>query len=253
MDFAQCVTGAWADAWRMTRRSPLFIAVMVAGFYFLDVERNHVVAAHAQASPTLAALGALWVVQVLLISIATVQMQRFVLLDEAPVSSHAFLGGPYWRYIAVSYGIKLAVIFGVAATLLACVIARPILHLPKPGNFSLAVTGMLILWLAVWLQARIGLIITQASIGRPLRWRAAWNDTRGNLRKIYGTLCVLAVTLVIAFMPVVVLEFGFAAVLGKGSLQAIMQLCRAVFLVWASMVSAACAAYIYRRFAAELI
>ncbi|QGZ65338.1 hypothetical protein [Paraburkholderia acidisoli] len=253
MNFAQCVTGAWVDAWRITRRSPLFIALLVAGVYFLDLERSYVRSAHANTLPTYAALGVLWALQALLLSIAIVQMHRFVVLDEPPVSRHAFLGGAYWRHVVVTYGLSfLAIVVGIVACFAFSGLSWAI-QSHGPGRGGVAVFAVVLAWVYAWLSARISLINTQASLGRPLRWRAAWRDTRGNARKIYGTLCVLGVTGGFAALPVILLVFAIAAIFGRNSLHAVAQLFEDLFAVWFALLVAACSAWIYRRFAAELL
>lgn len=253
MNFAQCVTGAWVDAWRITRRSPLFIALLVAGVYFLDLERSTVKAAHANVLPTFGALALLWVLQALLLSIAIVQVHRFILLDEPPVSRHAFLGGAYWRYVVVAYGVSCLAIVGVVIAALVFFGLSWAIESHSPGRGGLAVFAVVMCWLYAWFLMRMSLMYTQASLGRPLRWRAAWRDTRGNMRKIYGTQCVLSITIAFALLPVIILKFTIIAMLGADSRLAVTQLFSDLIAVWAALLFSACSAWIYRRFAAELL
>jgi hypothetical protein len=253
LTFDQCVTRAWADTWRIARQNPLYATLAIATFYFTGVARDslHASPTHASAG-TLLELGALWLFRLLIVHMLIVQTQRYVLLDERPINRHAFFGGAFWRSLALNYGLMIGMFIGVIVIYALTRIAHHFVTLPSIGKGGIAVNVCIVIMVWVWLCTRFGLLLTQAAIGRPLRWKAGLRDTHGHCWTIIGTNVVLAITAIFGFLVLLIPAVVFRIVFGANSEHAIEELLGPVFIAVGLTADAACSAWIYRRFAANL-
>ena len=246
----ECVGGAWRDAWGLARRHPLFIVSCFAGIFFIGIAQNEL-HGHYTLSDLLA-LGALWLLRALLMSAVAVHTLRYVLLgDEA--AARTFADRAYWCYCGLTYGF---VICAIAATGVVVFLVAMAFHLVGFHTHQRAVSAVevcVIVMTVIWVHVRLSLLPSHVAIGRPLRWRAAWRDTRGNGWGIAGTYLAVGLTFFGLVLIVGAVAAAFAIALGDGVHGPIMKLTQSVLLVPAIAVSSAASAWIYRRYAAELL
>jgi hypothetical protein len=247
--FTQCIEGAWRDAWGFAWRHPLFIVACFAGIYFIGIVQNDI---HRPYPPSgLLALAALWLLRALLMSAVAVQTLRYVLLGDEAVA-HTFSGRAYWRYCGLTYGLAIGMVLaaGVVALLVGIAFRAAGVHAHERATF--AVVACVIVMLMVWVHLRLSLLPSHIAIGRPLLWRAAWRDTRGNGWSIAVTYLAIGLTLAGVGLVVGVIGAAFGVALGEGVHGSISIFTRSILLVPAMSVSSAASAWIYRRYAAEL-
>jgi len=261
LTLTDCFKGAWRDTGRVLLKMPVLIFVVFALMLVTECIRDRLqIAAHpaldADAmSRGRSAFGA-FILTAIVSAILSVRVIRYALFGDASRSRDGALG----RYILL----MLIAFGGILAFLLALIVAAAVLiHTVKSSgairDLSYGVLGsygavyLLALCLIAFVWTRLSLLFPHTAAGGKIRWRSAWQDTRGHF-------WVMIVTFGLTILPIMIVS----VVLGYVRLYALRQLDVsgltydiATFLSTAATVlsmitGAACSAWVYRRFATAL-
>lgn len=252
--FGACITGAWRDGWGLMRRRPLLIVVSIAITFFLRLAQDKLSAHPVPGSILLLAeLCGLWLLRLLVINVVVVQAVRYVVLGNDGLAGRALIGRDYWRYIGVAYGLMVAVIAVMGISMILVTVISHLFgfygHERALYATTLCAAGMF----SFWVHLRFNLLTTHIAAGRPLNWRAAWHDTHGRFIAIVGTYLGLTLTLI----PVAILggaAIGLIAFFAHaGRHGPVLAIAQTMLLVPASIIAAAGAGWVYRRFAVSLV
>jgi hypothetical protein len=252
--FEDCIAGAWRDGCNLVRERPLFIVLSIAALYFVRVAVDELRVHHTPHSLSfLLAPVALWVIKVLLLNIVAVQAVRHVLLGNQAHDRRGFAGRDFWRYCGVTYGLLVS-LFLLALAFVALVgLASHWLGLRGHERALYATTTCAALIAAIWVHARFSLLPSHAAIGRPLRWRAAWRDTRGHSFAIVCTNLGIAVTVCVCAALVGGLGALIAFAFHDGRNGPVMELVVTMASALGLVVCAAGWGWVYRRYAVALL
>lgn len=251
--FDQCVTGAWKDTWRAAQQNPQFVIFVFATYYLLNIA--------AKEFARMPALGALWfglsffilsLLKLLTLSVLAVQTQRYVLLDERRWDGRTILGFAYWRYAALTCAAGACFVLVAITTGLLSPKQKQFGFFALPDTEAIAAGACALFLFLAWMHLRLSLLFPHAAIGRPLSWKGAFLDTRGNGWAIIGTYFVLAITFTFASFIPLLLWFLLSSAMGGTSFYAIGELINAGYVVAMVAVTSACSGWIYRRFARQL-
>jgi hypothetical protein len=250
----ECMAGAWRDAGHLIRQRPLLIVVSVAILFFIHVVEESV-QVHVLAYPmlTLSALCGLGLIRFLCMSAITVQGLRYVLVGNNAVGARTFVGRDFWRYCGVTYGLAISMAAIALSIIIAVIETLHAFGIYAHFNALFATMGGIALVIALWVYLRISLLPSHVAIGKPVGWRAAWRDTRGHALSIFGTwLAIIAPLIGLAILVSVAIAL-IAITAHDHNLVPLMALTHAVLLVPALAVFSAGSAWIYRRYAAQLL
>jgi hypothetical protein len=249
----ECIVGAWRDGFDLVRARALFIVLSIATLFFIRLAQDELGARPVPHSiAVLLATAGLWVLRLLLLNIVAVQAVRHALLDRTN-SRRAFAGRDFWRYFGVTYGL-LAFLFMVVIVCIVLVItASRLLGVHGHERALSATGGCAAMIAAVWIHLRFSLLPSHAAIGRPLRWRAAWRDTRGHCIAIFGINLGIVLTACIGAALIGGLGASIALIFHDGRDGRVMELAMVMASVLGLVVCATGWGCVYRRYAVTLI
>jgi hypothetical protein len=255
--FGQCVKGAWRDAWRFVQRRPvLVLTIFVAAWIGGGVES----VLHPDGQPpfrpiTYVPLGLFVLLKSAIFSVPVVQTLRFVLLGAREAQPAPLFGRDFWRYVGFTYAMTFLFMVMVLIPFPVILGAVVLLHEQRHGVVSHLIVilvlcaGVLAAFcLVFFVGTRLSLLSTQIAIGRAVLWGPTWADTRGHCWSILTTHMVATLPILAVAIPLAIAS-AFApphAVLG------LSVLVQALSVVASLVVGAACAAWIYRRYAVSL-
>lgn len=250
--FKKCIEGAWRDGRDLVCERPLFIALSIAWVFWIHLAQ-HGLRTYPIQHPVLFlfATGGLWIIEMLILNIVAVQAVRYVLLDRTIGSG--FSGRDFWRYVGVTGGIWAFLSIFVIACFLLVATASRLLGLVGHVRTISATGGGAAAIAAIWVSTRLILLPSHAAIGRPLRWRAAWRDTRGHCISIFGIGMGIVLTLSVVALLISVLGALIAFAFHDGRHGPMMALVNAMVSVLGLVVATTGVGWIYRCFAVTLI
>ncbi|WP_031365184.1 hypothetical protein [Caballeronia sordidicola] len=252
--FEECIAGAWRDGWNLARQRPLFVVTSIAAIFFIRIAQDELRAIPVPHSiSVMLAMGALWLISVLLMNAIVVQAVRYVLLGDEATTFSAFAGRNYWRYCGLAYGLLASIIIATIVGMTFIVIALHLLGIHGHERALYSTSGFVIVIVAVWVNVRLSLLPSHVAIGKPLSWRAAWRDTRGRCMTIVGTHLGIVVTLCGGAILVEGIAGLIAFAINDGRHGPVMELALVIILVPGLIVSGAGSGWIYRRYAVELV
>ncbi len=250
--FEECITGTWRDSIRMVRQRPLLIAATTVAIYFVQFMQSklhHAPRRHSLLIPLLI-LG-LYLLKLLVMNVLAVQAIRYVVLGESHTGLP--LGRNLWRYYGVSLGFCLAFFLSILLGPLIAILILRFIGIHGHGRALSMTLVFAALMLAVWINLRCSLVGCHVALGRPLNLRAAWRDSRGNVRRIVGFHCVLALSLCAILLPTALVGAVANWVLGESGDSPVFRLVESVAFGPMLIVAGAGSAWLYRRFARSLL
>ncbi|MFX1767453.1 hypothetical protein PWP93_33705 [Paraburkholderia sp. A1RI-2L] len=254
ISFGECVAGAWRDAGNMVLQRPLFIAVCTTAIFFtrfIQVSLGDLPAPHSM--QVMLAIGALWLVKLLLTNAVVVQAMRYVVLGDDAIAIDTLVGRDYWRYLGLTYGLTVVMIVAVVAGALLVATASRFLGIHGHARALSMTSACAMALAAIWVNVRLCLLSSHVAIGRPLSWRAAWRDTHGHAMTIIGTWLTIALTICIAAVLIMGIAALISHALRDGRHGPVLQFAQILVLVAALSISGAGSGWIYRRYATGLI
>lgn len=253
--FRQCVKGAWRDGWRYVRHRPALVAAMFAMAWLAPFAET---ALRPDRIPpfrvvTWIPLGMFELAETVLFSLLTVQAVRFVLLDSREADAEPLFGRNYWRYLGLACVLYLFIAFVavLGLALWAAVAFALTKHQPDLSSLVRIAKGpsiLLIIGIAFFIWLRFSLLSTHVAIGGAVRVRATWSDTRGHCWSLLLTSMVAALPMMVVSGAMALGEVA-ARQHGLGGVDAFG---RAIANVGTFCISAACSAWLYRRYAVRL-
>ncbi|WP_287495705.1 hypothetical protein [Pandoraea sp. CB10b_02] len=261
--FKQCFRGAWRDGFNALRNRPILclsVAVIVLVMFALGVSLRSLAATMAHdgvaAGPRIR-VGlvsfAVMIVNVVAFSVLALHIFRYVILGPEAARAARWYGRDLWRYLwtSIQIFVSIAVVW-IVLSVLAVLALRAMGH---GSSFALLGTFFVLLFCAlIYALVRVQLIYGQIGAGRSKRWRAAWHDSRGHFWAMFGTtfvsvlpLVAVGIVLTVLFRLVLaVAPDATVVVLGSLILQTLLS------VAWIA-VAIGSAAWVYRRFANELL
>jgi hypothetical protein len=261
--FGQCFRGAWKDAGLAILNRPVaplitFALLLMTSYMRYEMRGSLGASALPGQSPQGQFLRLLLVLCLLMQWIAvaglSVQVMRYSLFGVGSTGSFGFFDKGFRRYMRLSSLLAFGMIVLIAAGTLL-----PLLALRKHGYHGRSIIPMMILSVLVAIGAtlfvytRLSLLFCNAAVGARASWSAAWNDTRGHFWSI-------AMTHVVTNLPNLVFVIVFALanriVSPKVSADTFAYWSAVVYAFWwtaATSSSAACSAWLYRRFSVRVL
>ncbi|SUA93259.1 hypothetical protein [Pandoraea pulmonicola] len=261
--FKQCFKGAWRDGFDALRSRPILclsIAVIVLVMFALGVSLKSLALEMAHdgtpAGPRIR-LGltsfAVMIVNVVAFTVLALHVYRYVILGPQAAREAHWYGRDLWRYLwtVIQIFVGMAVVW-VVLVVLAVLAMR---STGRTTSFALLGTFFVLLFCGlIYVLVRVQLIYGQIAAGRSKRWRAAWRDSHGHFWAMFGTtlvsvlpLVVVGIVLTILFrLALVLMPDATLVVFGSLVLQTLLS------VAWIA-VAIGSAAWVYRRFANELL
>lgn len=252
--FWGCVRGAWVDGWRYIRRRPVLVMA-----FFLPSFIAPYIEAILRPAPHLPFRVLVWLPLILFellrfsfIAALSVDTLRHLLPPEGPTNREPLFGRSLWRYVGVVCAMlvgMLAIAALVIGFALGVIFVMMLNHVRSPLlSIGVAIVGASIASgvIGIFLITRLSLLSTHVAIGGTVRIAAAWRDSRGR----FWTLWLTQFVATLPFMVIARVTVHPTLFLGHPS--GLMALLGAVDSVVAACVAAACAAWLYRRYAQSL-
>ncbi|VVD95264.1 hypothetical protein [Pandoraea cepalis] len=261
--FKQCFKGAWRDGFNALRQRPwlsLAIAVVFLVTSGLSVSLDQLARTASQiGEPALYRLRialmsfGVFFANLVAFSVLVIHVFRYTILGPDAARQGRWYGRDLWRYLWTS----TQVFVGFATVWLVVGIGVVLaMRATGHGNSSagLATFCVLLICMVLYVLTRVSLIFAQIGAGRSKRWRAAWQDSRGHFWAMFGTTIGTVLPLIIAGIVVTAL---FAALLrvapaAKSVALGTLVLQTVMSVAWIA-VSTGSAAWLYRRFADQLL
>jgi hypothetical protein len=257
MAFWECVRQAWVEAIRFVRRKPLTVTAAFAILLACNAISIAPGGLYGPVSPGIASKFMQWLVMPVRLAVMIalpIQVMRYVMLGEPESHSRSMFGKEFWRYL----GLSLAIGFG--SIVLGALVVGGGFFLTHSFKKYLGGTGLqLVVWSTIalcvvsFIAIRFSLLFCHVGIGRTLRWRASWKDTRGHFWRII-------VSHILVLVPLEIFLIGVFAVIrtSSGTAERSTSLYPAAIVVslFSSLglvVGATCACWLYRRFARTLL
>jgi hypothetical protein len=261
--FGQCFRGAWKDTGLAILNRPVaalitFALLMTYGYMRYELRSSLSASALSGLSPQDHLLRLLLVLCSLMQWVAmtglSVQVMRYSLFGAESSRSFGFFDKGFRRYLRLSSVLVVFTIVLATAWVLLGVFA---LHrLGYTRRLILPVTILSILVVAgilIFFYTRLSLLFCNAAIGARASWGAAWSDTHGHFWSITFTHFVTN-------LP----NVGFAIVFAVVSRFVSRQVSADTFAYWSAVgtalswtivisSSAACSAWLYRRFSSRML
>ncbi|VVE10419.1 hypothetical protein [Pandoraea terrigena] len=261
--FKQCFKGAWRDGFNALRQRPwlcLAIAVVFLATSGLSVSLDQLARTASQTGEpamyrlriALMSFGVFFA-NIVAYAVLVIHVFRYTILGPDATRQGRWYGRDLWRYLWTS----TQVFVGIAAAWLVIALGAA-LAMRATGHSNsyagLATFCVLLLCALLYVLIRVSLIFAQIGAGRSKRWRAAWQDSRGHFWTMLGTtvgtvLPLIVVGVVVTSMFVALLRAMPAAktvALGMLALQTVLS-------VIGIAVSTGASAWLYRRFANQLL
>ncbi|RKP49337.1 hypothetical protein D7S89_11245 [Trinickia fusca] len=226
----------------------LFVALLLTSY--MQAKTNLVLAQDSSqtAHTGLALIGALAaLVKSCVIIDVFLFVVRHTLLGATATQGFAFVDKAFWRYVGASLLIVLGILAAVVVLSLVVVFAlgsRPTWWWP-----------MALIALVAWLVGvRASLVFTHIAIGNTIQWRAAWQDSRGHFWSITLTYLIAMLPLIaVALVFVAGYELALRDMIGAAYQAQLIALGAAVWMYATCSLHAACSAWLYRRYAVQLL
>jgi hypothetical protein len=260
---AKCILDVWRDVWVTFERMPgLFLValaisvVALAAVYFLEVAVGPGLChgGDAIANPTLReVIGSPYVKTslnhlggVAAVMVAVPLIRYALSANGLPIGASATMSSI--RYATLWF---IFINLGVAALLIAGILQRMLSVLDVPNGWAIEVVRVArfaMMIAQVYFSARFALILPHIALGGKLKWRTAWEDTKGRFFEI------AIIDAMAAQLPVWILNRAALPALLKNIpyVWAGLVAC-AIFNVFAIYISTLSLARIYERFAVRMI
>ena len=183
-----------------------------------------------------------------------IQVMRYVLLGEHESRPRSMFGKEFWRYL----GLSLAIGFG--SIVLGALVVGVGFFLTHSFKRYLGGTGLqLVVWSTIalcvvsFVAIRFSLLFCHVGIGRAIRWRASWSDTRGHFWQIIASHILVLVPLEIFLVGVFAVIRTSSGTAGGSTSLYPAAIVLSLFSSLGPVVGATCACWLYRRFARVLL
>jgi len=262
----ECFKGAWRDTGRTLLKMPVLIFVIFALMLATECIRDRLQIASQPAldagamSPGKSVLVlfsfGMFILTMVVSSILSVRVIRYSLFGDTPRSRDGALGR-YMTLLLIAFG-------GILVFVLALVFATAVLiHAMKSGGatrdlkygvlITYGVVYLLALCLIIFVWTRLSLLFPHTAAGGKIRWRSAWQDTRGHFWVMIATfglttLPIMIVSVVLAYVRL----YALRQLDVSGLTYDISTFLSTAATVLSMVTAATCSAWVYRRFAAEL-
>ncbi|VVD94210.1 hypothetical protein PEP31012_01761 [Pandoraea eparura] len=261
--FKQCFKGAWRDGFNALRQRPwlcLAIAVVFLVTAGLSISLDQLARTASQTGEpaiyrlriALMSFGVFFA-NLVAFSVLVIHVFRYTILGPEAARQGRWYGRDLWRYLWASTqifvafaGVWLVIALGAALAL------RATGH--SNSYAGLATFCVLLICALAYVLVRVSLIFAQIGAGRSKRWRAAWRDSRGHFWSMFGTMIGTVLPLMIAGGVVSALFAALLHVMPAAKTAALgMLVLQTVLSVMWIAVSTGTSAWLYRRFASELL
>lgn len=278
ISFGQVVRNSWRDAWgffrdRLGTSLGVTLLLLLLTYVGLTLSPHLDLSIQDGQRPSLwhgLLAGVLVIVQAALKMGLTVQICRYVLLDEA--SRHApFFGKPFWRYLGTALaagltGAGIGIVIVIAAVIAAIVfmLGAHGTHLdPRqmPPGLTLAlivVLSIALIVIMVLIFVPMTLLLAHAAANRRFNWRAARHDGRGHFWSVLSAFFVTNLPAWILSIPALLsiplsLHISPDAPSTQTGAWYAATLSQTLLSLLLLFVSASCTAWLYRRYADQLL
>lgn len=245
LTFGACVKKGWISSWQAVTQMPwLFVgvwAVFACTSLLIGQRPSNAAGAVAPAAllgHALLSLG-FFALQMVVSSVLTIKVHRFVLLGEGANPLMPLNGKPLGRYLAVWLASMLIVLAAMGLTYTAT------------RGFKLAgLVYLPVIAIYLFVSFRLILLYPSIALGGRLTLRAAWRDSRGHVWNMFGVGVVACLPLiVVAVLVGIVLGVSMPNDYSSKSLSVVEALLNVSLVV----LVAASLSWLYRRYARELL
>jgi hypothetical protein len=260
----QCFRGAWRDAGSAILNRPVMALIMFALLLvtsYAQLELRLAIAATAAAGGPRAghpgASSAIWMcslLQLFAISGLSVQVMRYCLLGAEVSRSIDFFNKGFWLYVGLCalLGLVVAAVTVVGVVVVVFTLVRHV-HGGPLAVLALVLITPIVACVAVFIFMRLSLLLSHAAIKSQVPWRAAWRDTRGHFWSILTTHIVTALPLIGTAILFAVIKRKTVGNVTTDDFIYWSAVGAALWMIISISLSAACSAWLYRRFAATIL
>lgn len=254
--FWECVRDSWTEAARFIRSRRLTVAAVFAILFACNAVP---IAVNEVYGPMLS--GGLskfvqWVVTAvrLVVMLAlSIQVMRDIMLGERELHPRRVFGKQFWRYLGLSF------VIGVGGMVMTALLVGIGFLLTRSFKGYFGGTGLqLAMWSAIavcvvsFVATRFSLLFCHVAIGGTLRWRAAWNDTRGHFWRIVVSHILTALPVEVCLVGVFLLVRLMSGTTVKLIPPYLVATVLSLFTCAGLVIGATCASWLYRRLARTL-
>jgi hypothetical protein len=255
--FWRCARDAWSEGGRFVQHKPLAVAIGSLALLACDIvsvvlSHSHRPFSPISASPILEAV--ILLVSSVVVTALPIQVMQEIILGEREPRTRPVFGREFWRYLA------LCLTIGLGCTVLASVVIGGGflltdsfgIHFIEAGS-QWVVWGVIALCLVTFVATRLSLLFCHVAIGRAIRWRAAWHDTRGHFWLIFVSHFLTIAPLNAFVIVVSTIDHVSFETTNRRAIPYLLavgtSLCSSAGLI----VSATCACWLYQRLARTLL
>jgi hypothetical protein len=255
-----CFKMAWRDATGAIFSRPLSVLVIfllwAASTYVAD-EVRFVPLGGVQAG--LSAAGELRnallvfsssIINLMVIPVLAVLVMRYSTLGAEKSKSSRLMDSGFRRYLGLLIILALAAIPLIAAFAIFSLVGTLAFHM-HGVVVAICATGIM-LCIFIYLYLRVSLVFCHVALGGRTRWRAAWADTREHVWTIAAARFVTAAPLFGLVILATILKPALVRHFPSDSVTYAYAVATAACDVLGTSASAACSAWLYRRFAVQL-
>jgi hypothetical protein len=257
MVFWECIRQAWTEAAKFIRRKPLAIILTFAILLACHAIVQTVGQQHGAVLPASRAVHLIWltsIVQMAAVIALPVDVMRYVMLGEQDAGRRRAFGSGFLRYLL------LTLIFVIGAIVIGALLIGVgyfLTHFFK-GYFGttrlqLIAWGVIAACVVSYLGVRFSLLFCHVAIGRAMRWRATWKDTRGHVWRIVLSHLLASVPVQLCLVGTIALTHASIRATGRLPFPYFDAIFRTLFTSVGLVVGATCACWLYRRFAERLL
>lgn len=257
MAFWECVRQAWVDATGFVRRKPFTVAAAFAILLAdsaISIESGGL---HGLTSSAIASNLLQWIfipVRFAVMIALPIQVVRYVMLGEQESHPRSVFGKQFWRY----FGLCLAIGFGsIVVGALIVAVGFSVTHsfngyLGKTG-LQLFVWSVIAICVVTFIAIRFSLLFCHVGIGRAIRWRASWRDTRGHFWRIVVSHMLTLAPLEVFLISLFAVLRAWSSTGDRSTSLYPIAIVVSLFSSVGMVVGATCACWLYRRFARVLL
>jgi hypothetical protein len=257
MAFWECVRQAWAEATRFVRRNPLTVtgafAILLA-CHAISIELSGL---YGPGSPGIASKFMQWIVMPVRLAVMvalSIQVMQYVMPGEYPSRPRSVFGKEFWRYLGLSLAIGFGcIVIGALVVGVGFSLTHSFKNYLGGTGLQLFVWSTIAVCVVIFIAIRFSLLFCHVGIGRTIRWRASWSDTRGHFWRIL-------VSHMLALAPLEVFLIGLFALLrawpgteGRSTSLYPVAIVASLFSSLGLVVGTTCACWLYRRLARVLL
>jgi hypothetical protein len=255
--FGACVRDTWTHGGKFIQRRPLTVAVAFVALLACNAAPIGLSHAHNPMTP----VGASRLMQLIItlvrlaVTVALpMQVMQQIMLGDDESHSRPVFGRDFWRYLGLTTaigmgGVAIAVLLIGGGFLLAHTLRVHVVGI----WFQWAVWGTIALCLVTFVGVRLSLLFCHVAIGRTIRWRASWNDTRGHVWRILVSHLLVAVPLYACMIGIILVARAWFWPMGQEALAYLFAAGLSLFTSAGLVVGAACACWLYQRLARTLV